>query len=358
VHLWIITPPAPNCVAQVTPNRQLDQAILDQGLREVEQLLQAQGGKTLEDFELPIPAQLAAPWDTAISEERARYNVTRQVQRLVRNVPLLNQHQRYIYADVIDAVHDPRPVDKTFFVDGLGGVGKTFLYGCLLSKVRSTCDITLSVASFGIAALLLEGSCTAHSRFKIPIAGLCGSFICYVPLNSPQMALIRVACLIVWDEAPMAHKHVFEVVNRTLQHVMGAVNPVLKDILFGGKVVVMGGDFRQLLPVVPRGTRGQIVDASLKRSAIVWHSVKVRHLHENMRVQRLLAQGGAIVAVDAQQQQAWVDYLQRIGEGTEQVFPEVGEEAILIPENMCCQGDTIDSLVDEVYGDLGRFIDL
>jgi hypothetical protein len=24
---------------------------------------------------------------------------------------------------------------------------------------------------------------------------------------------------------------------------------------------------------------------------------------------------------------------------------------------MCCQGDTIDSLVDEVYGDLGRFID-
>jgi hypothetical protein len=22
---------------------------------------------------------------------------------------------------------------------------------------------------------------------------------------------------------------------------------------------------------------------------------------------------------------------------------------------MCCQGDTIDSLVDEVYGDLGRF---
>ncbi len=47
--------------------------------------------------------------------------------------------------------------------------------------------------------------------------------------------------------------------------------------------------------------------------------------------------------------------LQRIREGIEQVFPEVGEEAILIPEDMCCQGDTIDSLVDEVYGDLGRF---
>ncbi len=29
----------------------------------------------------------------------------------------------------------------------------------------------------------------------------------------------------------------------------------------------------------------------------------------------------------------------------------------MIPEDMCCQGDTIDSLVDEVYGDLGHFTD-
>ncbi len=29
----------------------------------------------------------------------------------------------------------------------------------------------------------------------------------------------------------------------------------------------------------------------------------------------------------------------------------------MILEDMCCQGDTIDSLVDEVYGDLGCFID-
>jgi ATP-dependent DNA helicase PIF1 len=73
----------------------------------------------------------------------------------------------------------------------------------------------------------------------------------------------------------MAHKHVFEAVNRTLQHVMGAVDLALKDMLFGDKVVVMGGDFRQILPVVPRGTRSQIVDASLKRSVVLWHRVKV-----------------------------------------------------------------------------------
>ncbi len=112
------------------------------------------------------------------------------------------------------------------------------------------------MTSSGIAALLLEGGYTTHSCFKIPVAGLCGSSACYVPLNSPQAALIRAARFIVWDEAPMAHKHVFEVVNCTLQHVMGVVDPTLKDMLFGGKVVVMGGDFRQILPVVPRGKRG------------------------------------------------------------------------------------------------------
>jgi len=82
---------------------------------------------------------------------------------------------------------------------------------------------------------------------------------------------------------------------------MGVVDLALKDMFFGGKVVVMGGDFRQLLPVVPRGTGGQIVDASFKRFAILWHSVKVRHLHENMCVQRLLAHNGANATVDAQQ---------------------------------------------------------
>jgi hypothetical protein len=128
-------------------------------------------------------------------------------------------------------------VDKTFFVDGLGGAGKTFLYGCLLSKVRSTGDIVLSVASSGIVALLLEGGCTTHSRFKIPVVGLCGSSTCYVPLNSPQAALIRAARFIVWDEAPMAHKHVFEAVNRTFQHVMGDVDPTLKTCFLRARLL-------------------------------------------------------------------------------------------------------------------------
>ncbi len=51
------------------------------------------------------------------------------------------------------------------------------------------------------------------------------------------------------------------------------------------------------------------MDAILKRSVVLWHYVKVCQLHENMRVQTLLAQGGANAATNAQQQQAWADYL-------------------------------------------------
>jgi len=58
----------------------------------MEQLLHAQGGKTLEDFEMPIPAQLVAPRDATVFEEWAMYNVTRQAQQLARDVPLQNQH--------------------------------------------------------------------------------------------------------------------------------------------------------------------------------------------------------------------------------------------------------------------------
>jgi hypothetical protein len=56
---------------------------------------------------------------------------------------------------------------------------------------------------------------------------------------------------------------------------MGAIDLALKDMLFGGKVVVMGGDFRRILLVVPWGRRGKIVDANLKRSVVLWHRVKV-----------------------------------------------------------------------------------
>jgi len=43
-------------------------------------------------------------------------------------------------------------------------------------------------------------------------------------------------------------------------------NPAAENMLFGCKVIVLGGDFRQILPVIPHGTRIDIVASSLKKS--------------------------------------------------------------------------------------------
>ena len=45
------------------------------------------------------------------------------------------------------------------------------------------------------------------------------TFTCNVPEQSPLAELIRGARLIVWDEAPMAHRFLLEALDRTLRDV-------------------------------------------------------------------------------------------------------------------------------------------
>jgi hypothetical protein len=245
---------------------------------------------------------------------------------------------------------------RAFFVDGLGGTGKTFFYSCLLSIVHAQGRAAIVVASSGIVALLLDERRTSHSRFKIPVRGLNSTSTCYINRDSKLATLLQATALIVWDEAVMMHKHVFEVVNRSLQDIMAVINLTFKFLPFGGLVVVFGDDFRQILPVVPRDTRGDVVVVALNRSSI-WQHVHVFKLHTNMRVQRLLTQGGAYAQADATRLQAFVDYLQRVGEGAERVYPSVGENSILIPHDMCWNGPTVADLIEEVYGAVSSIVE-
>jgi len=68
--------------------------------------------------------------------------------------------------------------------------------------------------------------------------------------------------IIIWDEVPMQHKHAVEALDQTLQDLLKVKKP------FGGITVVFGGDFRQTLPVVPRGSRHQVLEASLRNSKL------------------------------------------------------------------------------------------
>ncbi|XP_074302210.1 uncharacterized protein LOC141633688 [Silene latifolia] len=94
--------------------------------------------------------------------------------------------------------------------------------------------------------------------------------------------LIR-AKLIMWDESPMIHKHGFEAVDRSLKDLMCVADARNATLSFGGKVVVFGDDFRQTLPVVSKGSRADVVHASLC-SSYLWSSCKVLTLTKNMRL--------------------------------------------------------------------------
>ena len=148
-----------------------------------------------------------------------------------------------------------------FFIDGPGGTGKTFLYKALLAEVRSRGLIALATASSGATTNNLPGGRTAHSRFKIPI-NLNNNSVCNISKQSGLAQLLRMAKLIIWDEATMAKRQAIEAIDRTMQDITGVSLP------FGGKIMVLGGDFRQVLPVVKRGTRAQIVDSSLRMSPL------------------------------------------------------------------------------------------
>ncbi|XP_057414959.1 uncharacterized protein LOC130709848 [Lotus japonicus] len=192
----------------------------------------------------------------------------------------LNSCQGKVYHEIIDAVEKDN--GGFFFVNGHGGTGKTFLWKTLTYRLRSEKKIILNVASSGIASLLLPGGRTAHSLFSIPL-NVNEDSCCGIAQGSPKAELLQRTSLIIWDEAPMVNRYAFEALDRTLRDIMRSCDPDSINKPFGGKVIVLGGDFRQILPVVPKGGRAEIVMATINSSRL-WRFCKVLTLSENMRL--------------------------------------------------------------------------
>ena len=80
----------------------------------------------------------------------------------------------------------------------------------------------------------------------------------------------------------MLHKDVLKYISEMLCDLSISANN--KILPFGGKVVIIGGDWKQLLPVVPGADwKGQL-DASIKNSDLFKNSFKTLRLTINMRV--------------------------------------------------------------------------
>lgn len=190
----------------------------------------------------------------------------------------LNVDQLACFHTIVAAIRND-PQTAHFYLQGPGGTGKTFLYKTLCYYFRGLGKSVLCVASTGIAALLLPNGRTSHTTFRIPIE-LNEDSVCSVAKDSKLGLSLKEVDLIIWDEVPMQHKYCFEAVNRLLADLRSVDE---KELLFGGIPVIFGGDFAQILPVVPQGSRADIVKACLQKSPI-WLRLKRLYLRINMRV--------------------------------------------------------------------------
>ena len=166
---------------------------------------------------------------------------------------MLNEEQRRISEEVLNSVEEASLIAENnlipgsarmYFVDAPGGTGKTFLFNHIRNRAVARGYKVKTAAWTGIAATLLKLGRTIHSTFKVPVPCNDGSS-CSIAPNSEVGREMKGIDLFILDEASMISCPVLEAIDRCLRDITG-----LRNIPFGGKTFVLGGDFRQTLPIV------------------------------------------------------------------------------------------------------------
>ncbi|XP_074282847.1 uncharacterized protein LOC141607394 [Silene latifolia] len=241
---------------------------------------------------------------------------------------MLNEEQLLAYDTIYRRVTENRT--GSFFLDDPGGTGKTFLYTTLLANLRARGLICLAVASSGIATANLPGGRTSNSRFKIPL-DIENNQSSQISKQSPLAELIQSYKLIIWDEAPMAKRQSIEYFEKILRGVCSSTE------MFGGKIVVFGGDFRQVLPIIPKSTLQKAINSSFVMSPL-WHELERLHLTVNMRVMG---------------DPAFCDFVLSVGNGS---HPYENGKDFKLPRSIFISGreetTLIEQLIDTIYPDI------
>ena len=206
--------------------------------------------------------------------------------------------------------------------------------------------VALATATTGKAAMHLSKGRTFHSRFKAPL-NLGEDCSLRIPLGTELAKLVWMAKFIVVDEATMLNNVLLQAMDACFRDIMGT------DVPFGGKVLVLCGDFRQTLPVIPGASRAGIVAKCLNQHPL-WRHFEVMYLTKNMRVN----------ANSDPKLVAWSEWLQSVGDGVE------GEE-VKVPEEICttieegtkknpmAEKDSLKGLIAKVFPNLeGNLADL
>jgi len=160
--------------------------------------------------------------------------------------------------------------------------------------------------------------------------------------------------LAIFDEGPMLDKFCFEAFDRSMKDMAPQEKKKQK---FGGKKVLICGDWRQLLPVIERANRAKIIERTLKHSTTLWdENVVIFSLRQNMRVQNEIAKHPNDPAL-YKKLKDYEQWLLDLGEGS---LPSEGgienSNIIEVPNDMClnCKEDVVDAVFNDFEDNIGN----
>ncbi|KYQ52386.1 ATP-dependent DNA helicase PIF1, partial [Trachymyrmex zeteki] len=235
----------------------------------------------------------------------------------------LNDKQKEIVDIILDRLDNNSINSHCFYIDGPGGSGKIFIYTTIyyLAKIRNKRVYTMAFT--GIAATLLPYGKTDHKTFGLPVPLFVDSTSA-IKIQSKEAKYLKEIDIFILDEAPMAPRYALEIMDRTLRDITD------NNLPFGGKIIILGGDFRQLLPKT-HSTRSEIVNLSIKFSS-TWKYFEKFSLSQNMRV--------------LSEEPEFANFLLDLGDGN----LNDSNNNIQIPQ--CCIASPDTDIVADIYGDL------
>lgn len=319
-----------NRVRRINYNPVLDYTpeIYNEALIMIEDLCLAICNKALAQFGMTSPNRSMHDIFELELQRELQYDCVELNAYIEANRPKLNTEQKVAYDTIIQAVKSG--AGGFYFLDAPGGTGKTFLISLILATLRSENKVALALASSGIAATLLDGGRTAHSALKLPLnIQVIETPICNISKTSGTAKLLKRCHIVIWDECTMAHKKSVEALERTMRYIRD------NSDLFGGALILLAGDFRQTLPVIPRSTPADEINACLK-SSYLWRSISTLKLITNVRVQ-LQTDPSA---------DTFNEQLLKIGNGT---MPNDESGLITLPTDFCHLTQTKEELIESVF---------
>lgn len=151
---------------------------------------------------------------------------------VIKNIDLIGEQQRALNVMLSG---------KNVFLSGKGGCGKSFI---VQEFVKLCTKPKACLAPTGLAALNIEGV-TIHNFFHFPIGVLSADTVKVHDMR--QKEFIQAFDVILIDEISMVRSDTFQAIDTMLRL---CAPEEQKDVPFGGKQIIVVGDFFQLSPVV------------------------------------------------------------------------------------------------------------